>query len=209
MKSNKNTKRKLFVAVTAGMVALSLMIGPVSSFANSAKGKFIGEAKAKQIALKNAGLKESEVSFVKTGLKFDDGRYEYDVEFHKGNVEYDYEIDAKTGKIVDFDKDIENFVVKGNNAASTTLNQAKGIALKHVGLKASQVTFTKAKQDKDDGRSIYDIEFYSGNTEYDFEIDTKTGKILDFDYDMNDDKDDDRDNDRDDDNDDDNDRDDD
>lgn len=208
MKSNQNTKRKIFVTVTAGMLALAMILGPIDSFANGKKGKFIGETKAKQIALSNAGLKESDVSLVRVGLRLDGGRYEYDVEFHKGNVEYDYEIDAKTGKIVDFDKDIENFVINNNNNNnnnnhSTALDKAKEIALKHVGLQASQVIFTKAKLDKEDGRSIYDVEFYSGDTEYEFEIDAKTGKILDFDYEKKGDQDDERYDDQDDDDDDD------
>ncbi|MDO5062140.1 MAG: PepSY domain-containing protein [Peptostreptococcaceae bacterium] len=182
MKANK--KRKLPVAIAAGAMALSLAAGSVSAFASPTKGGFIGEAKAKQIALKNAGLKESEVSFVRIGLGFDDGRYEYDVEFYKGNVEYDYEIDAKTGKIVEFDKDIEDFVIPGSNVASITVDKAKEIALKHAGLKASQVSFVKAELDEDNGKPVFDIEFYKGKVEYDYEIDAKTGKVLEFDFDI-------------------------
>lgn len=191
MKSNK--MKKVFAAVTAGAMMLTLAAGSITASANPARGGFIGEAKAKQIALKHAGLKEKEVSFVRVALGMDDGRYEYDVEFYKGNVEYDYELDAKTGRILEVDKDIENFAVPGKkpsnpaNPGLITLDQGKSIALKHAGLQASQVQFTKAKLDRDDGRQIYDIEFRAGYAEYDYEIDAKTGKILDFDYDMEDD----------------------
>lgn len=198
MKSNK--MKKIFAALTAGAMMLTLAAASMTAFAAPAKGAFIGEAKAKQIALKHAGLKEKEVSFVRVALGKDDGRYKYDVEFYKANVEYDYELDAKTGKILEVDKDIENFVVPGKKPANPaapvkpanpgliTLEKGKAIALKHAGLQASQVQFTKAKLEKDDGRQIYDIEFRAGYAEYDYEIDAKTGKILDFDYDMEDDQ---------------------
>ena len=32
--------------------------------------------------------------------------------------------------------------------------------------------------DGDDGRGVYEIEFYVGNTEYDYEIDAHSGAIL-------------------------------
>lgn len=35
----------------------------------------------------------------------------------------------------------------------------------------SNVTFIKVKLDKNDGIHVYDIEFYSGNTEYDYDED--------------------------------------
>ena len=50
----------------------------------------------------------NEVSFKKVQLEKDDGVYEYEVEFHVGNMEYEYSIDAKTGRILDFDKDLDD-----------------------------------------------------------------------------------------------------
>ena len=71
-------------------------------------GNLISEKKAKEIALEHAGYEESEVKFVKAKLDYDDGRYEYEIEFRaEGNLEYDYSINAKNGKIVDFDRDYE------------------------------------------------------------------------------------------------------
>lgn len=61
-----------------------------------------------------------------------------------------------------------------------SVDKAKSIALANAGQKAGNVTFSKAKLEKDDGRLIYDIEFYvPGQTEYDYEIDALTGTILD------------------------------
>lgn len=47
----------------------------------------------------------------------------------------------------------------------------------------SDVSFTKAKLERDDGRTVYEIEFYQGYVEYDYTIDAATGAILEYDMD--------------------------
>ena len=65
--------------------------------------------------------------------------------------------------------------------------RAKEIALTHAGVKAADATITKSKLDYEDGRQVYEIEFYvsgsSGYTEYDYEIEAATGKIVSYDHD--------------------------
>ncbi|MBQ6401289.1 MAG: PepSY domain-containing protein [Firmicutes bacterium] len=61
---------------------------------------FIGEERAKQIALSDAGFTESQVWFTKLRRDYDDGLYIYEVEFVKDRLEYEYEIHAVNGKIL-------------------------------------------------------------------------------------------------------------
>lgn len=83
-------------------------------------------------------------------------------------------------------------VIVTDNASTTTTGaasyvgeaKAKETALSHAGLSASQVTFLEVKLDREDGRMVYEVEFYSGNKEYDYEIDASTGTIVGFDYDI-------------------------
>ena len=72
-----------------------------------------------------------------------------------------------------------------------TPEEAKTIVLNYTGLTADQVTFTKCHEDRDDGRSVYEIEFYVNGIEYDFDVDIYTGRITesDRDYDLHDDHD--------------------
>ena len=61
-----------------------------------------------------------------------------------------------------------------------TPDQAKQAALNYAGVKANEATFTKTHRDYEDGREVYEIEFYVGNTEYDMDVDVLTGRITDF-----------------------------
>ena len=153
--------------------------------------KKITKAKAKSIALKHAGVSASKATFVKAKLDYEDGRRVYEIEFYSGNTEYDYEILASNGKIISYDKDIENYKIPRKNTSSSTYigkAKAKSIALKDAGVSASSATFTKTKLDYEDGIRVYEIEFYTNSAEYEYEISAKTGKIRDldvehFDYD--------------------------
>ncbi len=61
-----------------------------------------------------------------------------------------------------------------------TLDQAKQIALDYVGVNASEATFTKAYQDWEDGGRVYEIEFWVGSTEYEMDVNVRTGRVTDF-----------------------------
>ena len=68
----------------------------------------ISEKKAKEVALEHAGLKEADVTALFVELDYDDGILRYEVDFHHGGYEYDYDIDAKTGKVLSHDKDYDD-----------------------------------------------------------------------------------------------------
>lgn len=63
---------------------------------------------------------------------------------------------------------------------AVSLEQAQQLALQKAGLSDSEVTWKKLEQDEDDGRIVYELEFISGRTEYDCEIDAATGNFLKF-----------------------------
>lgn len=58
-----------------------------------------------QIALRHAGLKQADICDLSYKLEENDGVMIYQVEFEHGRYEYEYEIDAKTGKILDAEVD--------------------------------------------------------------------------------------------------------
>lgn len=88
------------------------------------------------------------------------------------------------GEITDADVIVGGGTGPNGARALLTLEEAKAKALEDAKLTADKVTFTEAKLERDDGRDIYDIEFYTADyKEYDYEIDARTGKVLEVDYD--------------------------
>ena len=147
----------------------------------------IGSEKAKSIALNHAGVTSSTAKFVKVERDRDDGRLLYEVEFYAGNKEYDYEILAADGTILSYDADIEGYRIPSSTSTSSTdigAEKAKKIALQHAGVSASNAVFVKAEREYDDGRLTYDVDFYAGNKEYDYEILASNGTILSYDADI-------------------------
>ncbi len=143
---------------------------------------------AKSKALADAGVSASSAIFTKVKLDYDDGILMYDVEFYTTSHEYEYEIDAKTGTICDKDIEILKTTPKQQeshtNSSYIGVEKAKSIALNHAGV--SNVTFTKAKLDDDDGQVVYEIEFRKEGMKYDYTISATGGSILEYDTEWDD-----------------------
>ena len=78
-------------------------------------------------------------------------------------------------KIVD---ETENKAESNPGRKYVTVDEAKAIALSFSGLTEEDVTFSEAKFETEDGRDIYSIEFYSGDREYEYDIDAVTGDLI-------------------------------
>lgn len=68
-------------------------------------GSLLTKAEAEEIALKHSGFTREQVSWLRVSYEMDDGRHQYEVEFHQGPWEYSYEIDAETGEILSWERD--------------------------------------------------------------------------------------------------------
>ena len=153
--------------------------------------EYITPEEAKAIALQDAGLKEADVRDLEVELDQDDGAVHYDVDFEKGEKDYDYDIDAVTGEILLVNKPAAAASAEttqkpassgssssGSSSAKLTKAEAKAIALKHAGLKESEVRELEVELDRDDGTLHYDVDFEKDGYDYDYEIDAGSGKIL-------------------------------
>lgn len=93
----------------------------------------------------------------------------------------DYDSATRTAKITTGDRAL---AADPNAASYITADKAKEIALNHAGVKAADAVFLMAGLDWDDGQVLYEVEFYSGNMEYDYDIDAVAGTILSFDHEL-------------------------
>ena len=201
-------KRKAIPALcAAGLLALALT-GCGGGTAGG-QAEYIGIDAAKAVALEAAGVAEDDAVFSTAGLDKRNGMDYYAVDFTAGGRSYEYDIDAVTGVVIDSSSgggtaetpaagDDDGTAsapaaaspspsagqTTGGQAAAVTEEQARETALSHAGFTADQVTFVRSELDRDDGRLMYDVEFYTSDyKEYDYEIDAATGEILSYDYD--------------------------
>ena len=151
------------------------------------QASYIGADAAKAIALDAAGIAEGAATFASADLENRNGTDYYQVTFTADGKNYAYDIDAVTGVVI---SGTQNGGTGGGADASGTETaavgegKAKEIALNHAGLTEDQVTFVKLSLDWEDGRVVYDVEFYTSDyKEYDYEIDATTGEVLSYDYD--------------------------
>ncbi len=142
---------------------------------------------ALQTALKDAGVNEADASRIRVTMDRDDGMLVYEVRFDAAEVEYDYEIDAESGRIIstdverwdDDDRDDRNRTANANVAVSrdeavkTALGKVSGATEKDV----------RIELDYDDGRYRYEGDIIYNGIEYDFEIDADSGRILEWEED--------------------------
>ena len=158
---------------------------------------------AQEAALKAADIEAADADISATTLSGVAGVACYKVEFTSGEYAYSYTINAETGAVMEMSSQEQNAQASGTqtevadsaapapaqtsaaapaqNATGTgTVDEAAAqkIALEHAGVKAADATITKSKLDYEDGRQVYDIEWYAGGAKYDYEIAADTGEII-------------------------------
>ena len=69
---------------------------------------------------------------------------------------------------------------QASDSAYIGVEAAKSAAFAHAGLDASQVTMGEVDFDYEDGRMVYELEFYASGAEYEYDIDASTGAVVKF-----------------------------
>ena len=118
-------------------------------------------------------------------IEFDKNQYRsiYEVEVHTDTEEYDLKFDAYTGKLLKQKKERrDDDDWDDNQQAATTTNIITKEQAIESALTKAKGTVTKIKLD--DG--IYEIEMKDGQYEYEVDVDSMTGNIVDFEQDYND-----------------------
>ena len=182
---------KIIIIVVGILVVIALLI--LIYF----KTAFISKNEVKDIVSNNMNVSSSDLYFESIDFEMDKSVYE--VEVYYQNKDYEYKIDAKDGKIIYTDFNVNNSINdnnsnnsntndstnNGNNAttASITVEEAKTIALTHANLTEDTVSLLRTEQEYDDGVLVYEIDFTHGDFEYDYKINANTGEVVSYDRD--------------------------
>ena len=153
----------------------------VSTIGNASTSKYISIDTVKDIVFKHAKVENKNVTNLEIEYDYENGNMIYDVEFHCNNIEYDYEVDAVSGKILESEIENKNKDSNNNNNNSNTyLSKDK---IKEIALKKANVS---KYYDYDiefkfkGGTSIYEVEFETDSAEYDIKINAENGNIIKY-----------------------------
>ena len=147
----------------------------------------IGTDKAMDIAAAAFGkASAAKMAYSEADPELDESPAHYEVEIRsQTGEEFEYKIDAYTGAILESKREAadgaEVPVVQPSNPADSGdigYAKAKSIALNHAGVSESKAYDMDIELDDEDGRLIYEVEFKSGNMEYDYKIDASSGAVL-------------------------------
>lgn len=155
---------------------------------------YIGEDAARAAAYAHAGCQAGDVTYVTCKLDRDDQCYE--VEFICGNYKYEYEIDCYAGEIREHGCEL-HYSSSGHHGSShhhggavgqTCIGKSAALAAaySHAGVSASSASGVKVELDWSDSRTVYEVEFQVGRTEYEYEIDAYTGAVVKYEMDVED-----------------------
>lgn len=105
---------KKSITLLALVVLLLFTVGcdiqppPANPVGTTDSSNLIGEEKAIDIALEQAGIPKDGVTFERIELDRDDKILHYEIEFFKGQTEYDVDIKADDGTVLAFEKDVRD-----------------------------------------------------------------------------------------------------
>ena len=139
---------------------------------------YITAEEAQNAALAHAGIAESSVAQLEIEFDSEDGLMVYEVEFKAGTTEYQYEIDLYTGAVLKSERESHSVPASGSSGPHIGEAAAKSAALTHAGVSESDASRIQVELDRDDGRTLDEVEFHVGRTEYSYEIDASSGAIV-------------------------------
>ena len=147
----------------------------------------IGRDAAAYAAEQYAGTTALDSVTAEVDSELDESPAHYEVELHTAWGEFEYLVDAYTGKVLSGQKDLLATAPAGDEAAKPTAPsggadighaKAKSIALNHAGVSENEAYDMEIELDDEDGTLVYEVEFKSSGMEYSYEINAATGAIL-------------------------------
>jgi len=147
----------------------------------------IGKDAAAYAAEQYAGTAALDSVTAEVDSELDESPAHYEVELHTAWGEFEYLVDAYTGKVLSGQKDLLATAPAGDEAAKPTAPsggadighaKAKSIALNHAGVSENEAYDMEIELDDEDGTLVYEVEFKAGNMEYSYEINAATGATL-------------------------------
>ena len=160
----------------------------------------IGKDAAACAAEQYAGTTALDSVTAEVDSELDESPAHYEVELHTAWGEFEYLVDAYTGKVLSGQKDLLTTASTPNETTKPSVQKpdpsgavqdighakAKSIALNHAGVSENKAYDMEIELDDEDGTLVYEVEFKFGGMEYSYEINAATGAILKYETELDD-----------------------
>lgn len=142
----------------------------------------VSREEALAIAYANASVPEADAYNVKAERDEEGGIPIWDIEFETEYGDYDFEVAVSGGRIVGADYEVDDEWLDRLGGSPVTAEEAKTLlAGKAPGASAGDIAL---REERSDGRTRYEGEFYGDDIKYEFELDAATGVIYDWNADL-------------------------
>jgi len=197
-------KKKLFATLTLVALIATLMLGNVMTAYAAVPGippspeqtqlqhpsqvrqhtapentNYIGEEKAKTIALSTFDFSESDVSNMRVKLKDKKDPAYYEVKFNDDLIKYEVEVRATDGEILEIEVDHSRAIQRGTGGTRISEADAKRTALSAADVAESETTSMRVKlENKKNCNAKYEVKFTVDSVRYEYKIDAFNSMIL-------------------------------
>ncbi len=163
-----------------GLFLLSLLLLSACGLKNvdEHSSQSLNDTEVLNIVLKDIDRHEEDIVIKRIKKDFENGNNVYDIELYDESFEYDYEID-EAGKILKSEKEALKTThnPKETSQDGITEKEALKIVLEHANLNENDISLVKIEKDYDDGQYTYELDFYTKDHEYEYEVTLEGGII--------------------------------
>ncbi len=193
---NKGTIYKIAGAIIAVMMSLALILGAAGSYTviNSRAASVISKSKAKKLALKAFKVKAGKLVDYEIEYDSDSKKPKYEITFSTDTYDYEMEMYAKNGKIIEKSCEISEEPEYEAGKSIISAKKAKKKALADAGLKKAKkvkVSLEDYEEEDEDSEDedideseeeqdygYYEVTFKNAGYTYEYEIDPVKGIVL-------------------------------
>ena len=169
-------KRRVNIALTLLAALAMVMTMSAAAFADAITSN---DAALKK-ALKNAGLRKTEVTRIDVEYDREDDVYEVEFKQKSDGRKYDYEIAAASGKIIK--KSVDYKYKRNSSHRKIGKTAARKKVAKFSGISYKIICTGACSYEYDDRQGTYEVKFTKGSRRYEYDVLAPTGKIIEYEW---------------------------
>ncbi len=168
----KRLKKAAAMCLAVCLVLTGILSFPELAFAKKA----VTDRKIEKLAKKQV----KGGTIVELDKDYEKGILIYELQMVKGKKEYELKYRASDAKLISYGWEIPSYYIKPGKGKIISMNKCRKLAKKQV----SNGKITSVVKKYSDGIVVYKVKAQKGNKKYKLEFHGRTGKLLEFEWDL-------------------------